>query len=529
MLHGVARATRNPEAVNSSAVLLINPRMSAPSAVRLPLSILNLAAVLDGQWPWSIVDGNLDPDPVGKALAALRRAPHALVGVTVMPGPQVPTAIEISAAIRAAHPEVPIVWGGYFPTLYPDSAINAPYVDYVVRGQGEATLLDLLARLPDAGAPQGHDSARDVSTIRDVAGLTWKKDGQAIHNPERPTLSPETLPLLPYDRLPDVRTYLRPSFMGARTAVHQAALGCRFKCEFCGVVSMWNGKTLLDAPDRLQLALGTLRDRWGADGVQFYDHNFFDREESSVPVLEALGRLNMPWWCYARADTLARFSTATWEKIRRSRMRMAYIGAEAASDEVLARMRKGSKVAHTFEVAARCREYGVIPEFSFVLGGPEDPEGEIEKTFAFVRRVKEVNPQSEIVLYFYSPTPQRERGAARAASATPHLPVLRTYGPSGPALPATPEEWTEPKWMDFVCHQDAPWLTPRIRQRVKDFAQVISCRFPTVQDYQAPEIAKSFLRNLARWRYSLRRYENPWELRLAQRFIRLREPKTESI
>ena len=60
---------------------------------------------------------------------------------------------------------------------------------------------------------------------------------------------------------------------------------------------------------------------------------------------------------------------------------MAYIGAEAASDEVLRRMKKGSRVEHTFEVARRCREHGVIPEFSFVLGGPDDPEGEIEKTF----------------------------------------------------------------------------------------------------------------------------------------------------
>src|SRR4029079_9721804 len=226
---------------------------------------------------------------------------------------------------------------------------------------------------------------------------------------------PETLPPLPYDRLRDVRTYLRPSFMGARTAVHQAALGCRYKCEFCGVVSMWNGKTLLDAPERLLHSVGQLRDRWGADGVQFYDHNFFDKEETSLPIVDALERLQMPWWCYARADTLARFSTATWEKLRRSRMRMAYIGAEAASDELLLRMRKGSKVSHTFEVAVRCREYGVVPEFSFVLGGPEDPEGEIEKTFALLRRIKDVNPESEIVLYFYSPTPQRERGAARAA------------------------------------------------------------------------------------------------------------------
>jgi radical SAM superfamily enzyme YgiQ (UPF0313 family) len=515
--------------VTRPAILLVNPRMSSRDGMRLPLSVLSLGAVLEGQWPWSVVDGNLDPDPVGLALAALRAAPHALVGVTVMPGPQVPTAIEISAAIRAAFPAVPIVWGGYFPTLYPDAAINAPYVDYLVRGQGEATLLDLLARLPDAGAPTAESSARDTSALGDVAGLTWKRDGQAVHNVDRAIVPPEQLPPLPYQRLRDVVAYLRPSFMGARTAVHQAALGCRYKCEFCGVVSMWNGKTVLDAPDRLALALATLRRRWGADGVQFYDHNFFDREESSVPVLDALGQAGMPWWCYARADTLARFSAATWEKIRRSRLRMAYIGAEAASDEVLLRMRKGSRVEHTFEVARRCREYGVIPEFSFVLGGPEDPEGEIEKTFGFIRRVKALNPASEIILYFYSPTPQRERGAAARAPGKAHLPVLRTYGPTGPALPTTPEEWTEPRWMNWVCHQDAPWLTPRMRRRVQDFAQVLACRFPTVQDHAAPPVAKLLLRNLARWRYRTRRYDNPWELRIARRFIRLREPKTESL
>jgi radical SAM superfamily enzyme YgiQ (UPF0313 family) len=502
--------------------------MCRPWSTRLPLSILQLAAVLEGRYPWRILDGNLGPI-LDAAYAALKERPHALIGVTVMPGPQVATAIEISMALRAAFPTVPIAWGGYFPTMYPDSAINAPYVDYLVRGQGEATLLELLSRLPAAGAPSAFDSARDPTAIRDLLGITWKNDGRPVHNPERSLVPPDALPPLPYDRLPDVRGYLRPSFMGRHTAVHQAALGCRFKCEFCGVVSMWNGKTLLDAPQRLEAALGQLRDRWGADGVQFYDHNFFDREESSVPVLEVLARLGMPWWCYARADTLARFSTSTWEAIRRSRLRMTYIGAEAASDEVLSRMRKGSRVEHTIEVAARCREYGVIPEFSFVLGGPEDPEAEIEKTLAFVRKIKGIHPESEIILYFYSPTPQVDRSSLRKQPAGTHLPVLRTYGPAGPALPATPEEWTEPRWVSWVCHQDAPWLTPRIRQRVTDFARVLACRFPTVQDYRAPAWGKSALRHLSRWRYATKTYARPLELEIGQRLLRLRDPKSESL
>ena len=490
--------------------------------------MLNLAAVLEGRRPWQILDGNRGPI-TSAALAALAERPHALVGVTVMPGPQVAPAIEISAAIRTAFPSVPIVWGGYFPTLYPDSAVNAPYVDYLVRGQGEATLLDLLSRLPDAGAPSATDSARDPSAIRDVAGLTWKRDGRPVHNPERPLVNPDSLPPLPYERLGDVRGYLRPSFMGRRTAVHQAALGCRFKCEFCGVASMWNGNTLLDGPARLQSALLALRDRWGADGVQFYDHNFFDCEESSIPVLEVLAKVQMPWWCYARSDALARFKPSTWDLLRRSRLRMAYIGAEAASDAVLNSMRKGTRVDHTLEVASLCRAYGVIPEFSFVLGGPDDPEGEIDKTLSVHPPHQAASPDlRDHPLLLQPDAADRPRGAASRPGEA-HLPILKSYGPSGPALPTTPEEWTEPRWVSWVCHQDAPWLTPRLRQRVLDFARVIACRFPTVQDHRTPAWGKALLQGMASWRYASGTYSRPIELAIGQRLLGLRDPRRESI
>lgn len=511
------------------AVLLINPRMCSRNSRRLPLSLLHLSAVLEGRNPHRIIDGNVDPNAASTALSALADREHALVGITVMPGPQVAPAIEISAAIRERFPSVPIAWGGYFPTLYPDAALNAPYVDYVVRGQGELTLLDLVSRLDGAGSPSPTDSARDPSAIHDLPGITWKRGGHAVHNPDRPVAPPGAFPPLSYEHAGDVSLYLRPSFMGSRTGVHQAALGCRYKCEFCGVVSMWNGKTILEAPDRLALAGRTLRDRYGANALQFYDHNFFDREDSSVPLLEAIATLDMPWWCYARADALAGFSASTWAKIKKSRMRMAYIGAEAASDEALRRMRKGTKVDQTLEVAARCRENGVIPEFSFVLGAPNDPEGETDKTLSFIRRVKRVHPDCEIILYFYSPTPQRDRALQQGGAGGPRLPLLRTYGPTGPALPATPEEWTQPKWVSWVCHQDAPWLTPSLRQRVKDFARVLACRFPTVQDYRTPAWGKAILRTMARFRYETGRYENPWELDLARRLIPLREPQRESL
>jgi anaerobic magnesium-protoporphyrin IX monomethyl ester cyclase len=184
-------------------------------------------------------------------------------------------------------------------------------------------------------------------------------------------------------------------------------------------------------------------------------------------------------------------------------------------------MKKGTKVEHTLEAARRMREYGVIPEFSFILGGPEDPEGEIEKTFGFIRKVKDIHPECEIVLYFYSPTPQRDPVTKR--------PVLLNYGPDGPPLPATPEGWTQPEWVSWICHEDAPWLTPKIRRRVKDFAKVLYCRFPTVQDYHTPQWGKTLLKSLAGWRYASENYARPWEIDIARKLIPLREPQKESL
>ena len=512
--------------MNAGKVLLINPRMCSRKSMRMPLSLLHLGAALEGHYDYDIIDGNvLDNAPgtsaINTALRAMQQDDVAAVCVTVMPGPQVAPAIEVSAAIRAAKPNVPIIWGGYFPTLYPDSAINAPYVDYVVRGQGEETLLELIKTRYSA-----YPANRNQVSIR---GITWKDGERIVHNPERPFRPPDDFPPLPYHKLDDLNIYLRPSFMGARTAVHQAAIGCRYRCTFCGVVSMFNGTTKLSAPARLQQAMQTLRDDYGATAIQFYDNNFFDREDNSVSLLEAMSDMALPWWCYARADTLANFSTRTWELIRKSQLRMAYIGAEAGSDAVLKSMHKGTTVEQTFEVAARCREYGVIPEFSFVLGGPDDPEGEIEKTLSFIKRVKKVHPDCEVILYFYSPTPQRDPQFMQADTNSPRLPILKNYGPHGPTLPTTPEEWTQPQWISYVCHQDAPWLSPTLRQRVKDFARVLACRFPTVQDYKTPQWGKNLLKAASSWRYASGKYGNPWELNLIQRAIPLRQPQKESL
>src|SRR3954465_15804185 len=122
-------------------IILLHPRSTKPKNRRFPLAVLSLAAVLEGKEEFAIVDGNADSDP-GKTLDRIvNESGCIMLAVSVMPGPQMKAAIPICREFRAKHPGVPIVWGGYFPSLYTDTALNACYVDVVVRGQGERTFL----------------------------------------------------------------------------------------------------------------------------------------------------------------------------------------------------------------------------------------------------------------------------------------------------------------------------------------------------------------------------------------------------
>lgn len=539
----------------TSRILLVNPRITSRHKARFPLSLLALAADLGEQCEARIVDGNVERDGVASVLGALDAQTFDAVGLSVMGGPQVRTAIDISRAVREKFSAMPIAWGGYFPTLYPDATMRADYVDYAVRGQGERifpALIDALhqnsnsdskprviggARRAADRSYRGYDAGAGTyfddgcrrrtqpqtaasSMLSSIAGLSWKNDCGVVHNAERRFTPVLPAARLPYELLGDPRRYLVPSFMGRRTAAHQAALGCRFRCTFCGVAALFRGATALPSAERLARDLGFLKTRLGADSIQFYDHNFFDREVDMVPLLEVLAKLQLPWWCYARADALLNLSDKSWSLVRRSRLRMAYIGAESPSDALLKDVRKGTRAEQTLAVTELCARQGVVPELSFMVAPPEDPEGETERTFEFIREIKRINPAAEIIVYIYTPVPVRGAGAT---------PPLRDAAGQPVTFPATPDEWTQRRWVDYACHADAPWMTPRLRQRIRDFVTVLGCRFPTVQDERTPTWAKSALRGLAAWRYRYKKYDRPWELGFSKRLIRLSTPQTTSL
>jgi radical SAM superfamily enzyme YgiQ (UPF0313 family) len=485
-------------------IVLLNPRATKPKNRRFPLSILSIAAMLEGTERYTILDGNLESLSDGATWCAPGGEKPELLAVTVMPGPQMAAAIPFCKAFRRRYPGTPIVWGGYFPSLYTNAALNAPYVDYVVRGQGEETFIELVAAL------------RGKREIQGVRGLSYKDPfGLPAHNPDRPLKSPGSFPWLPYHRL-DVDQYLLPTFLGSRTAVHQASIGCPFKCNFCGVTPVYD-REKMEPPERTAAVLAHLKDRYGANAVQFYDNNFFVREDHARELADRIAPLEMRWWCEARVDTVLGYSADTLGRLRRAGCTMIFFGVESGSDEKLAAMRKQLRSEQVLALAARIREFGIIPEYSFIFGAPDDAAADTRATIAFIRKIKQVNPDVEIVVQTYVPTPQRHG----------------MYGGVDEQMrfPSSPDEWASEPWYSYTIRKDPelPWLPRRVRRRIDEFETVMRARWPTVQDIRLPGWGRLLLKSLGSWRYRLGIYDYPLELRAAQKLVRLRQPRYESL
>jgi anaerobic magnesium-protoporphyrin IX monomethyl ester cyclase len=485
-------------------LILYNPPSSARRKPVMPLALLALGALLEDRHDYTIVDGNLDRDALG-TIDRLVRDGADMLGVTVMPGPQLADAVPLCRELKRRHPRLRIVWGGYFPTQHWDVSLKSGYVDYVVRGHGEVTFLSLVERLAS-----GEDAT-------DLPGLAYcLPDGMPFTNPTAPIPHPDVMPEFPYQRI-DVNRYARSSFMGKRTLAHHSSYGCPFFCNFCAVVNMVGGRWLAQSAERTANVTRRLVTEWGADAVEFYDNNFFVHEARTIDFAERIMDLDIGWWGDARIDTLLRYSDRSWELMRDSGLRMVFMGAESGSDETLKRMNKGGTAStdKTLFIAEKMRAYNIVPEFSFVLGNPPDPEGDVDNTLAFIRKVKRVNPNTEIIMYVYTPVPLAGELYEEAKA-------------EGFMFPQTLEEWISDDWQDFSQRRSSsiPWLADPIRRHMRDFERVLSAYYPTITNPNLRGARRMLLRAASAWRYHSGFYSYPFELRPLQRLLAYQRPET---
>jgi radical SAM superfamily enzyme YgiQ (UPF0313 family) len=162
--------------------------------------------------------------------------------------------------------------------------------------------------------------------------------------------------------------------------------------------------------------------------------------------------------------------------------------------------------------------HGIVPELSFVLGNPTDTvEDDLEQDFRYIRQIKKINPESEIIIYTYSPVHFEESDLFRASEQ------------HGFQFPENLDDWLLPQWQrhDLRKNPVTPWLTRTGLMKIKNFERVLNAYSPTNSDLKLTPLRRRFLRFISAWRYRLKIYFAPYELALIQRLFRYRQPEIE--
>src|SRR5690606_35343362 len=118
-----------------------------------------------------IVDGRLGADPVARVLEAIDDA--VCFGVTVHTGAPIRDSLHVARAVKARRPELPVVWGGWYPSLFPTDPLADPAIDVTIQGQGETTFAEVVEHLREGAPPAG------------VAGCAYRRGGEVVVNPPR--------------------------------------------------------------------------------------------------------------------------------------------------------------------------------------------------------------------------------------------------------------------------------------------------------------------------------------------------------
>src|ERR1700681_3337615 len=155
----------------SKKVVFFFPSFASTDATA-PLGLLAVATpLLRAGYSIRLIDSTITPNYKKRVLEEVRDA--LCLGISLVTGPMIRETVEIARAIKEWNPDFPIILGGWHPSLLPTQTLEAPYVDMVVKGQGEDSLLDVVRHLETRSAP-------DM-----IAGIGFKRDGKLIFTSER--------------------------------------------------------------------------------------------------------------------------------------------------------------------------------------------------------------------------------------------------------------------------------------------------------------------------------------------------------
>ncbi|KPL00497.1 MAG: hypothetical protein AMJ91_04420 [candidate division Zixibacteria bacterium SM23_73_3] len=354
-------------------ILLINPpagsiyhflRLKTP-----PLGIAYIAAVLrEGGHQVKIADLNVEP----LDYKTLPYHEFDVVGISV-DTMRYPIALKIAEV--AKQNKKTVVAGGQHVTFFDSEALSTGLFDFIVRGEGEMTMRDLVQHIEEG------------NSFEEVKGISFVSEGEVIRTPNRPLIQDlDSLPLPARDLLPLSR--YTTSLGGRLQTAALTSRGCPFNCEFCACSQFfgrtWRTRSVENVMDELDF----LRKKYGYRAVAFFDDNFTLSTKRMIKFCESIlqRKWDIHWWAFSRVDSVVKHEDVV-KLMARAGLKQVFMGFESGSQEVLDQFGKDLDVEKAFKAVEILKKYKITVWASFIIGALNETKKMIKQTIKFANRL----------------------------------------------------------------------------------------------------------------------------------------------
>lgn len=257
---------------------------------------------------------------------------------------------------------IPVIMGGPHSTFLPEESLK--YADYVVRGEGEETIVELIEHL---------EYGRSLDDIR---GLSYRKGDNFIHNPARPLI--QDLDSAPIPDFSVVHNWHKRTTIPIATS-----RGCPFGCKFCSVIQMFGRKYRFKSIERVVKEIKEVASRKAH--IFFVDDNFAANKERTKTLLKRLiaENIHIEWSAQVRTD-VARDAELV-DLMAQTGCFTAFVGFESINPRTLSLYNKQQKVDDIIECIKVFKRASINIHGMFVLGGDTDDIETIRSTQRFAK------------------------------------------------------------------------------------------------------------------------------------------------
>lgn len=276
-------------------------------------------------------------------------------------------ALKIAGLVKDLDEEKWTVLGGPHATFKDEETLRNPNVDVVVRREGEITMLDLAKQI-----------IQGKMDLENVEGITFRKDGRIIRNPDRPLISN-------LDAIPPPARELFPLHLYKLPGTLITSRGCPAKCIFCSASAMSEGRYRIRSPSNVVSEITDMIKKFNFDKFFIADDTFTVFRERTEKICQMLQKLEIIWFCESRVNTV---NKELLDCMAKAGCKIIQFGVESGSEKILKSIRKGITLEQATKAVKWSIEAGIKPVCSFMIPHPEDTMETIKETKDFMEKLK---------------------------------------------------------------------------------------------------------------------------------------------